>query len=61
MGLFEASGDIFFNGDWEKGKAVSFYRVGVLCHLFMKLIMLLFGVPGLMQRTHAQPLKQARS
>ncbi|XP_054855937.1 SH3 domain and tetratricopeptide repeat-containing protein 1 isoform X2 [Eublepharis macularius] len=26
MELFEASGDIFFNGDWEKGKAVSFYR-----------------------------------
>ncbi|KAL8182758.1 UNVERIFIED_CONTAM: hypothetical protein K2H54_000263 [Gekko kuhli] len=26
MDLFEASGDIFFNGDQEKGKAVSFYR-----------------------------------
>ncbi|XP_060103249.1 SH3 domain and tetratricopeptide repeat-containing protein 1 [Heteronotia binoei] len=26
MDLFEASGDIFFNGDWEKGRAVSFYR-----------------------------------
>ncbi|XP_077157896.1 SH3 domain and tetratricopeptide repeat-containing protein 1 isoform X2 [Paroedura picta] len=26
MNVFEASGDIFFNGDWEKGKAVSFYR-----------------------------------
>ncbi|KAJ7329743.1 hypothetical protein JRQ81_015917 [Phrynocephalus forsythii] len=26
MELFEASGDIFFNGDWERGKAVPFYR-----------------------------------
>ncbi|XP_048365674.1 SH3 domain and tetratricopeptide repeat-containing protein 1 isoform X2 [Sphaerodactylus townsendi] len=26
MDLFEASGDIFFNGNWEKGKALSFYR-----------------------------------
>ncbi|KAH0616316.1 hypothetical protein JD844_027345 [Phrynosoma platyrhinos] len=26
MELFEASGDIFFNGDWEREKAVPFYR-----------------------------------
>ncbi|XP_060134248.1 SH3 domain and tetratricopeptide repeat-containing protein 1 [Zootoca vivipara] len=26
MELFEASGDIFFNGEWEKEKAVPFYR-----------------------------------
>ncbi|XP_013815386.2 SH3 domain and tetratricopeptide repeat-containing protein 1 [Apteryx mantelli] len=26
MGLFEAAGDIFFNGIWEKEKAVTFYR-----------------------------------
>ncbi|XP_053113456.1 SH3 domain and tetratricopeptide repeat-containing protein 1 isoform X2 [Hemicordylus capensis] len=26
MEMFEASGDIFFNGDWEKEKAVPFYR-----------------------------------
>ncbi|XP_042324116.1 SH3 domain and tetratricopeptide repeat-containing protein 1 isoform X3 [Sceloporus undulatus] len=26
MQLFEASGDIFFNGDWEREKAVPFYR-----------------------------------
>nr|XP_056711108.1 SH3 domain and tetratricopeptide repeat-containing protein 1 [Euleptes europaea] len=26
MDLFEASGDIFFNGDWDKGKALSFYK-----------------------------------
>ncbi|XP_061439914.1 SH3 domain and tetratricopeptide repeat-containing protein 1 isoform X2 [Rhineura floridana] len=26
MELFEASGDVFFNGDWEKEKAVPFYR-----------------------------------
>ncbi|KYO45703.1 SH3 domain and tetratricopeptide repeat-containing protein 1 isoform B [Alligator mississippiensis] len=26
MELFEAAGDIFFNGAWEKEKAVSFYR-----------------------------------
>uniref|UniRef100_A0A8C8S518 SH3 domain and tetratricopeptide repeats 1 n=1 Tax=Pelusios castaneus TaxID=367368 RepID=A0A8C8S518_9SAUR len=26
MGLFEAAGDIFFNGTWEREKAVSFYR-----------------------------------
>ena len=25
--LFEAAGDIFFNGTWEREKAVSFYRV----------------------------------
>lgn len=25
--LFEAAGDIFFNGTWERRKAVSFYRV----------------------------------
>lgn len=25
--LFEAAGDIFFNGTWERKKAVSFYRV----------------------------------
>lgn len=25
--LFEAAGDIFFNGAWEREKAVSFYRV----------------------------------
>lgn len=25
--LFEAAGDIFFNGAWERKKAVSFYRV----------------------------------
>ena len=27
MELFEAAGDIFFNGKWEKEKAVPFYRV----------------------------------
>lgn len=27
LGLFEAAGDIFFNGTWERKKAVSFYRV----------------------------------
>ncbi|XP_037687330.1 SH3 domain and tetratricopeptide repeat-containing protein 1 [Choloepus didactylus] len=26
LGLFEAAGDIFFNGAWEREKAVSFYR-----------------------------------
>uniref|UniRef100_A0A8D0G913 SH3 domain and tetratricopeptide repeats 1 n=1 Tax=Sphenodon punctatus TaxID=8508 RepID=A0A8D0G913_SPHPU len=26
MALFEAAGDIFFNGNWEKEKAVTFYR-----------------------------------
>ncbi|XP_073856048.1 SH3 domain and tetratricopeptide repeat-containing protein 1-like isoform X2 [Macaca fascicularis] len=26
--LFEAAGDIFFNGAWEREKAVSFYRMG---------------------------------
>lgn len=26
LGLFEAAGDIFFNGTWERKKAVSFYR-----------------------------------
>uniref|UniRef100_A0A7M4E579 SH3 domain and tetratricopeptide repeats 1 n=1 Tax=Crocodylus porosus TaxID=8502 RepID=A0A7M4E579_CROPO len=30
MELFEAAGDIFFNGAWEKEKAVSFYRVRAL-------------------------------
>lgn len=25
--LFEAAGDIFFDGAWEREKAVSFYRV----------------------------------
>ena len=25
--LFEAAGDIFFNGSWERKKTVSFYRV----------------------------------
>jgi hypothetical protein len=29
--LFEAAGDIFFNGTWEREKAVSFYRVSG-CH-----------------------------
>ncbi|XP_033079607.1 SH3 domain and tetratricopeptide repeat-containing protein 1-like isoform X2 [Trachypithecus francoisi] len=28
--LFEAAGDIFFNGAWEREKAVSFYQDGVL-------------------------------
>lgn len=28
--LFEAAGDIFFNGTWEREKAVSFYRVSGL-------------------------------
>lgn len=28
--LFEAAGDIFFNGTWEREKAVSFYRVSWL-------------------------------
>ncbi|XP_070946028.1 SH3 domain and tetratricopeptide repeat-containing protein 1-like isoform X2 [Macaca nemestrina] len=28
--LFEAAGDIFFNGAWEREKAVSFYRDRVL-------------------------------
>lgn len=27
MELFEAAGDIFFNGTWEKEKAVTFYKV----------------------------------
>ncbi|XP_060633980.2 SH3 domain and tetratricopeptide repeat-containing protein 1 isoform X1 [Anolis sagrei] len=26
MKLFEASGDIFFNGDWEREKAIAFYK-----------------------------------
>lgn len=29
--LFEAAGDIFFNGTWEREKAVSFYRVSGGC------------------------------
>ncbi|XP_011843218.1 PREDICTED: SH3 domain and tetratricopeptide repeat-containing protein 1-like [Mandrillus leucophaeus] len=29
--LFEAAGDIFFNGAWEQEKAVSFYRVYLQC------------------------------
>ncbi|KFZ60798.1 SH3 domain and tetratricopeptide repeat-containing protein 1, partial [Podiceps cristatus] len=32
MELFEAAGDIFFNGTWEKEKAVTFYRV---CAVFL--------------------------
>lgn len=31
--LFEAAGDIFFNGTWEREKAVSFYRVSGHCML----------------------------
>lgn len=31
--LFEAAGDIFFNGTWEREKAVSFYRVSDHCML----------------------------
>lgn len=32
MELFEAAGDIFFNGTWAKEKAVTFYRV---CAVFL--------------------------
>ncbi|XP_005045540.1 PREDICTED: SH3 domain and tetratricopeptide repeat-containing protein 1 isoform X2 [Ficedula albicollis] len=31
MELFEAAGDIFFNGTWEKEKAVTFYRGSPIC------------------------------
>lgn len=33
--LFEAAGDIFFNGSWEREKAVSFYRVSSATSLCM--------------------------
>uniref|UniRef100_A0A670JCB6 SH3 domain and tetratricopeptide repeats 1 n=1 Tax=Podarcis muralis TaxID=64176 RepID=A0A670JCB6_PODMU len=39
MELFEASGDIFFNGEWEKEKAVPFYRVGFLFSIFLTLLL----------------------
>lgn len=32
MELFEAAGDIFFNGTWDKEKAVTFYKV---CAVFL--------------------------
>uniref|UniRef100_A0A8D2Q1A1 SH3 domain and tetratricopeptide repeats 1 n=1 Tax=Varanus komodoensis TaxID=61221 RepID=A0A8D2Q1A1_VARKO len=56
MEVFESSGDIFFNGDREKEKAVPFYRVGALpiavktrnscaeLRLFNKLVGVLFAL-----------------
>jgi len=39
MELFEAAGDIFFNGTWEKEKAVTFYRV---CAVFSTALILMY-------------------
>lgn len=42
MELFEAAGDIFFNGTWEKEKAVTFYKV---CAVFLPHLIVIYLPP----------------